>query len=436
MIYVLVMLMKKIVVFGCGYVGLVMSLIISKHNNYEVFCIDTDKNKISNLKKGICPIYDRNLDSLLQTNYKKITFLSDYDFILNDVDFVFVTVGTPEREDGSADLHFVWEACEKIKKTIKGKYIIVIKSTVPVGFTDEVQRYFEGDVSVVFSPEFLSQGNAVYDFEFPKRIIIGCDNDFEFNALKSLYSVISFVDNTCIMKTTRRNAEMIKYASNCFLALKVSFINELANLCTKLNVDICTVATGMGYDDRIGPKFLNAGVGYGGSCFPKDTAALLNIAKNVEVELNIIEACVNVNNKQKFYLFNKFLDCPNIREQAKIAILGVTFKPNTDDVRNSPAIDNIKELLRLNYSVFVYDPKGLNKLKCFFSDEVTYCSTIDEAILDAEAAFIFTEWDEIKFYPYQKFSLFMKSPFVLDGRNCYEPAKVRNCGINYICVGR
>ena len=183
----------------------------------------------------------------------------------------------------------------------------MIKSTVPTGTSDEIQKYFGNDIPVVFSPEFLSQGNAVYDFEFPKRIIIGCDNNFEFEILKSLYSNVSFVKNIPIIKTTRRNAEMIKYASNCFLALKVSYINELANLCTKLNADISIVAEGMGCDDRIGPKFLEAGIGYGGSCFPKDTTALLNIAKNVDVELSIVKACINVNNKQKFYLLNRLL---------------------------------------------------------------------------------------------------------------------------------
>lgn len=428
--------MKKIMVFGCGYVGLVMSLIISKYDDYKVFCVDTDEEKINDLKNGINPIYEKNLDILLQEQYKKIDFLSDYNFVVNDIDVIFVAVGTPEKQDGSADLHFMWDACEKIKKTIQGKYIVVIKSTVPVGVTDEVQQYFGSDIPVIFSPEFLSQGNAVYDFEFPKRIIIGCDNDFEFNILKSLYSKVSFTDNIAIMKTTRRNAEMIKYASNCFLALKVSFMNELANLCTKLNVDICMVAKGMGYDDRIGSKFLNAGVGYGGSCFPKDTAALLDIAKKVDAKLSIVEACIDVNNKQKIYLINKFLEFQNISKQAKIAILGVTFKPNTDDIRNSPAIDNIKELLKLNYNVFVYDPRGLENLESLFCDKVTYCHTIDEAIIDAEAALIFTEWDEIKFYPYQKFLIFMKSPIVLDGRNCYEPIKIRNYGINYICIGR
>lgn len=428
--------MKKIVVFGCGYVGLVMSLVISKCRNYKIFCVDVDKEKINNLKNGHSTIYDKNLDVLLQEKYRKINFLSDYNFIIDDVDIVFIAVGTPEKQDGSADLHFLWDACEKIKKTIRGKYIVVIKSTVPTGTSDKIQKYFGNDIPVVFSPEFLSQGNAVYDFEFPKRIIIGCDNNFEFKILKSLYSNVSFVENIPIIKTTRRNAEMIKYASNCFLALKVSYINELANLCTKLNADISIVAEGMGYDDRIGPKFLEAGIGYGGSCFPKDTTALLNIAKNVDVELSIVEACVNVNNKQKFYLLNRLLELQNIEKKSKVAILGVTFKPNTDDIRNSPAIDNIKELIKLNCDVFIYDPRGLDRLKCIFGNKITYCHTIDETISDAEAVFIFTDWDEIKSYPYRKFSLLMKSPIVLDGRNCYEPAKIRNHGINYICIGR
>ncbi len=429
--------MKKIAVVGCGYVGLSLSLTLSTDKNNKINCIDIDKNKIDMLKNGLTPIYDKGLEKNLKKYYKNINFSTKIEKDnIGNTDIIFITVGTPESQDGSTDLTYLWQVCKEIKQKIIRKCFVVIKSTVPIGTSDEIQEYLGSSATVIFNPEFLSQGTAMHDILFPKRIIIGCDNDNAFTYLKNLCSKVIKNKNIPIIKTTRRNAEMIKYASNSFLATKISFMNELSNLCKKLDVDICDVAKGMGYDERIGSEFLNAGIGYGGSCLPKDTISLLDIAKKNDIDLKIVSACIEANNQQKYVLYNKFVEIMEHHQIKKIGILGVTFKPNTDDLRNSPAVDNIKQLLKLNLDIYVYDPKGLKNLEKIFSNKIVYCDSIDETISNADAVFIFTEWNEIKFYKCNNYHLLMRYPIIFDGRNCYNPIEIREKGIDYICIGR
>lgn len=349
----------KITVAGTGYVGLVAGACFAE-KGHDVLCVDIDENKVNAMKKGICPIYEENLEDLMIKNYKagRLDYTTDYKTAYKDADVIFIGVGTPEKEDGSADLSYVKNVACQIAENAEKNCLVVVKSTVPVGTNDKIEALIKENlahdvkIEVASNPEFLAQGHAVRDTLFAKRIVIGTESQEAENLLQEIYKPF----NLPIVSVNRRSAEMIKYACNNFLALKISYMNDIANLCDLMGANVEDVAKGMSYDTRIGNSFLNAGIGYGGSCLPKDTKALNYIASQNGYDLKIIKAIVDVNEKQKVKLFNKALKRLKSFDGLKVAVLGVTFKPGTDDLREAPAVDNIKLLLEKGANVHLYDP--------------------------------------------------------------------------------
>lgn len=433
----------KIVVAGTGYVGLVTGVTMAEIG-HTVTCVDVDENNIKKMQGGICPIYEPGLEKLMHKNKNRLFYTTDYKSAYKNASVIFIGVGTPEKEDGSANLDYVFQVVEQIVETIVNDCVIVIKSTVPIGTNDKIEQLIKEKVKsklniyVVSNPEFLSQGTAVNDTLYASRIIVGTEDDNAANIMYRVYEpLIHEPYNVPYLRMSRRSAEMVKYASNVFLALKISYINEISNFCEKIDANIDDVVRGMGYDNRIGNQFLKSGIGYGGSCFPKDTKALYHLSKEHNCELKMIKTCIDVNQKQKVILFNKFKSdfCDNIVGK-NVAVLGVTFKPGTDDLREAPSIDNINLLLEAGCNVSVYDPVGLNNCINIFKNRVNYCSTIDECISNKDVTFIMTEWPEIISYDLNKFKTFMKTPVIYDGRNCYSLDKVKAVGIKYISIGR
>lgn len=429
----------KICVVGIGYVGLVTSVCLAE-KGHNVIAIDKDIQKINKLNKKVCPIYEKDLEKLLIKNIenKNLEFTTEYRKACDNASIIFIGVGTPELEDGSAFLDYVYEATKEIINNINRDVLIVVKSTVPIGTNDKIEEYIKHNnksnyrIEVASNPEFLSQGTAVNDTLNANRIVIGVESENAKNILGEVYKDF----NRPIIITNRKSSEMIKYASNDFLALKLSFINEIANLCELVGADIEDVTKGMSYDKRIGDKFLNAGIGYGGSCFPKDTKALHWLANDCGYELKTIKATIEVNEVQKLKLYIKAKKQFQSFRGLKIAILGVTFKPDTDDLRDAPSIVNINKLLEDEVNIFAYDPVGLDKLKGIFNDKINYSKTIDEAIDNADVAFIFTEWEEIKRYDLHKYVQLMNNPIIYDGRNCYCLNDVNKEKIQYHSIGR
>lgn len=433
----------EIAVAGTGYVGLVAGVALAEIGHH-VTCVDIDQKKLDQLNDGVCPIYEEGLQELMIKNKKRLIYTMDYKAAYHNADVIFIGVGTPEKEDGSANLTYVLNVVDNIIECIETDTVVVIKSTVPVGTNDKIEEYFHKNlkgkckVSVVSNPEFLAQGNAVKDTLFAPRLVIGVENDWAEKIMDQLYYPLT-KEPYCqtVVKTNRASAEMIKYASNDFLALKISYINEIANLCEVLGANIEDVTKGMGLDPRIGNRFLQAGIGYGGSCFPKDTKALHWLSKQVNCETILIRDAIEVNKKQKTKcFFNLFNDFKHDLENKKIAVLGLTFKPNTDDLREAPSIDNIQLLLNHGAKVYVYDPVGMQNFKNIFSDKVVYCESIEDCITDAEACLIMTEWNEIKSFDVDKFSKLMKKPYVYDGRNCFKRSSLITTDIIYNSVGR
>lgn len=439
----------KIAVAGTGYVGLVTGVALA-NIGHNVTCVDIDENKINTMRKGISPIYEEGLEELMQKNRDRLNYTTDYKSAYKDADVIIVGVGTPERVDGSANLDYVYGVCTQIVQSVEKDSVVVIKSTVPIGTNDEIEKYLRDNVSktikinVASNPEFLAQGTAVRDTLYASRIVIGTEDDMAKEKLLKMYEPLTKEPyNVPILCTNRRSAEMVKYASNDFLALKISYINEIANLCEVLGANIEEVAKGMGYDKRIGNKFLNAGIGYGGSCFPKDTKALHWLSVSEGVELKTVKACIEVNKNQKIRLYQKLIaDLKNLKNK-NIAVLGLTFKPGTDDLREAPSIDNIELLLDAGANVRAYDPISIENFKRrisykFESDGVTgnieYFSNIDDAINDADAVLIMTEWPEIKNYDIVKYKKLMRTPRVYDGRNCYRLEDTKD--IIYKSIGR
>ncbi|GAA0077127.1 UDP-glucose/GDP-mannose dehydrogenase family protein [Clostridium sp. CTA-5] len=429
----------KIVVAGTGYVGLVTGACLSEMG-HNVTCVDIDERKVQTMKKGISPIYEPGLDELLKRNYKenRLDFTTDYVSAYKDADLVFIGVGTPEREDGSANLDYVFGVCKQIADNVENDCLVVVKSTVPIGTNDKVEEFLKENVNndvhieVASNPEFLAQGTAVKDTLYAKRIVIGVESKKAENILREVYERF----NQPIVVTNRRSAEMIKYASNDFLALKISFMNEIANFCEIVGADIQDVAKGMSYDPRIGNKFLNAGIGYGGSCFPKDTKALHWLANDNGYELKTIKATIEVNQNQKYKLFRAAKQRFGSLKGLKVAVLGLTFKPGTDDLREAPSIPNVRRLLDEGAEIVAYDPVGEENFKKIYPTEIEYVKSPEEALKEADLAFIFTEWGEIKSLNLNIYSEVMNTPIIYDGRNCYAINNVKEKRIEYHSIGR
>ncbi|OOM80077.1 UDP-glucose 6-dehydrogenase YwqF [Clostridium sp. BL-8] len=429
----------KIVVAGTGYVGLVTGACLSEIG-HDVTCVDIDKKKVEMMKNGISPIYEPGLDELLKRNHddNRLHFTVDYKNAYKDADLIFIGVGTPEREDGSANLDYVFNVCSQIADNAEKDCLVVVKSTVPIGTNDRIEEFLKENVKnnvhieVASNPEFLAQGTAVIDTLYAKRIVIGVESENSERLLRRVYEAY----NQPIVVTNRRSAEMIKYASNDFLALKLSFMNEIANFCEMVGADIEDVAKGMSFDPRIGDKFLSAGIGYGGSCFPKDTKALHWLANDNGYELKTIKATIEVNENQKYKLFRQAKKRFGSLKGLKVAVLGLTFKPGTDDLREAPSIPNVRRLIDEGAKVFAYDPVGVNNFKKIYPDEITYVSTPEETLKDADIAFIFTEWNEIKELDLKIYEELMNTPIILDGRNCYKVKEAKGREIDYYSIGR
>lgn len=437
--------MYKIAVAGTGYVGLVAGVCFAEVG-HQVTCVDIDENKVETMKKGISPIYEAGLEELMQKNYAagRIEYTTDYKAAYKDADAIFIGVGTPEQPDGSANLSYIATVARQIAENIEKDCLVVVKSTVPVGTNDKVEQFIKDflvndvKVEVASNPEFLAQGSAVHDTLHAARIIIGTDSKWAEDMLMKIYEPF----NLLIVSVNRRSAEMIKYASNDFLALKISYMNDIANLCELVGADIQDVARGMSYDERIGSKFLNAGIGYGGSCFPKDTKALAYIAKQNGYELRTVNAAVDVNNDQKTMLYKKACRRLITFNGLKVAVLGLTFKPGTDDLREAPSLENVPLLLEQGADIYAYDPVGADNFKKKYPEgrngkgTITYVENPEEALKGANVCFIFTEWREIKTVEPGTYKDLMRTPLVYDGRNIYKVEDMYGAGVEYYSIGR
>ncbi|OUQ16219.1 UDP-glucose 6-dehydrogenase [Lachnoclostridium sp. An14] len=435
----------RIAVAGTGYVGLVSGVCFAEMG-HEVICVDTDQEKIRTMKKGISPIYEDGLEEMMRRNYMegRIDYTTDYAAAYRNAQVIFIGVGTPERPDGSADLSYVTQVARQIAESVESDCLVVIKSTVPVGTNDKVEQYIKDflkndvHIEVASNPEFLSQGTAVRDTLKARRIVIGTNSKGAEKLLREIYEPFHLP----IVSVTRRSAEIIKYAANDFLALKISYMNEIANLCELVGANVQDVAEGMGYDTRIGKDFLKAGIGYGGSCFPKDTKALDFLARQKGYMLKTVRAAIEVNETQSVRLFEKAQNRLLSFRGLKTAILGLTFKPGTDDLRAAPSLKNIELLLNAGADLYVYDPVGCKGFKQKYSQKkiekgsITYCDDAEFALRDANICFIFTEWKEIKEIMPEQYGIWMKNALVYDGRNIYSPEDMRKAGVEYYSIGR
>jgi UDPglucose 6-dehydrogenase len=437
--------MYKLAVAGTGYVGLVAGVCFAEIG-HQVTCVDIDEKKVEVMKKGISPIYEADLEGLLQKNYAagRLTYTTDYISAYKDADAIFIGVGTPEQQDGSANLSYIATVARQIAETIEKDCLVVVKSTVPIGTNDKVEQFIKDflvndvKVEVASNPEFLAQGTAVRDTLHAARIVIGTESKWAEEMLKDIYKPF----NLPIVSVSRRSAEMIKYASNDFLALKISYMNDIANLCELVGANIQDVAKGMSFDERIGSKFLNAGIGYGGSCFPKDTKALEYLARQNGYELRTIKAAIDVNKDQKTMLYKKASRRLITFNGLKVAVLGLTFKPGTDDLREAPSLENVPLLLEHGAEVYAYDPVGKENFKRVFSEGINgqgfikYVESIEEALKGANVCFIFTEWGQIKAIKPSDFKRLMKTPLVYDGRNLYNMEEMQAAEVEYYSIGR
>lgn len=432
--------MKRIAVVGTGYVGLVTGVCLSEIG-HQVTCLDIDRNKIENMKLGNSLIYEPGLDELMIKNIKadRLSFTTSKFEACSNAEIIYIAVGTPQNEDGSANIQFVEQVVKDIAKNIsRDGVIIVIKSTVPVGTNNKVKQWIKSNLKkkicfeVVSNPEFLREGSAIHDTFYGDRIVIGAESDRAASILEEINRPFGLP----VFKTDIFSAEMIKYASNAFLATKISFINEIANICEKLGADIEDIAYGMGLDTRIGSKFLNAGIGYGGACFPKDTRALVQIAGNVEHKFKLLEAVINVNNEQQRRLIEKARSYFCSLKNKKIALLGLSFKPKTDDMREAASIIIAEQLVEDGAKVVAYDPIAMESAKKILGNKIEFATSIRDTLLEADAAFILTEWDEIRNIPLEYYNTLMKNPVVFDGRNCYMLDEVKKHVIEYHSIGR
>ncbi|MBI5286713.1 MAG: UDP-glucose/GDP-mannose dehydrogenase family protein [Deltaproteobacteria bacterium] len=433
----------NICVIGTGYVGLVTGVCFAEFG-LSVGCVDKDEEKIENLKKGKVPIYEPGLEELVVKNLKegRLTFSTDLTDGVRKALVVFIAVGTPSKDDGSADLSYVEEVARTIGANMNGYKVIVTKSTVPTGTGKLIEKMIKENqdeaypFDVVSNPEFLREGSAIEDFMRPNRVVIGSNNSPQAVAiLKDLYSPLYLIEAPFVI-TNVETAEMVKYASNAFLATKVSFINEMANLCEKVGADVHVVAKGMGLDHRIGSKFLHPGPGFGGSCFPKDTTALARLTREKGLRFEIVEATIAVNDRQRILMIEKIKDATGGVKDKKIAIWGLTFKPNTDDLRDAPSLDIIKGLLEDGAKVRVFDPAGLDGARKIFDNKVEYADDMYKAVEGCDALVVITEWNQFRSPDFERLKGLLKTPVVIDLRNVYEPEKMRGLGFKYTCVGR
>ena len=432
----------RIVMIGTGYVGLVSGVCLADFG-HEVICVDNDNAKIEMLNSGEVPIFEPNLKSLINKNVNasRLKFTTDLKESMNSANVVFIAVGTPSRRgDGHADLSYVYAATNEISKHINKFTVIATKSTVPVGTGDEIEKilsknHSKNKFSVVSNPEFLREGAAIKDFKHPDRIIVGAECNDAVEIMKAVYRPL-FINETPILFTNRRTSELIKYASNSFLATKISFINEMADLCENVGADVQALARGMGLDKRIAPKFLHAGPGYGGSCFPKDTTALIRTAEEAEVSLPIIQSVIKSNEARKHKMVQKIIHFFNGDLNNKtLAFLGLAFKPNTDDMRDAASLTIIPELQNNGALIKVYDPASMKEAKSLFQN-IDYTENSYDCIKGADALIILTEWDEFRALDMGRVKKSLRSPNIIDLRNIYNPKSMEEYGFNYISIGR
>jgi UDPglucose 6-dehydrogenase len=451
--------MYKIAVAGTGYVGLVAGVCFAEVG-HRVTCVDIDENKVNLMKSGVSPIYEADLEGLMQKNYAagRLHYTTDYESAYKDADAIFIGVGTPELPDGSANLSYIATVARQIAETVEKDCLVVVKSTVPVGTNDKVEQFIkdflphDGEicvgngsgcnrrirVEVASNPEFLAQGTAVHDTLHAARIIIGTESEWAEDILMNIYKPF----NLPIVSVSRRSAEMIKYASNDFLALKISYMNDIANLCERVGANVQDVAKGMSFDERIGSKFLNAGIGYGGSCFPKDTKALEYLARQNGYELRTIKAAIDVNKDQKTMLYKKACKRLITFSSLKVAVLGLTFKPGTDDLREAPSLENVPLLLESGADIYAYDPVGKDNFSRRYPEgknghgTIKYVDNVEEALKGANVCFIFTEWGDVKAIKPEEYKKLMRTPLVYDGRNIYNVEEMKELGVEYYSIGR
>ncbi|OOE00221.1 UDP-glucose 6-dehydrogenase [Anoxybacillus kestanbolensis] len=428
----------NIVVVGTGYVGLVTGVALA-HIGHRVTCVDVDEEKVERMRQGISPIYESGIEPLMKENMEanRLFFMTDGARAYREADVIYIAVGTPENEDGSANLTYLKQAVRDIASAVTKDVIVVTKSTVPVGTNHEIQRMFKQlaphvHIDVVSNPEFLREGSAIHDTFHGDRIVIGADDERAAAVVADIHRPFGIP----IFQTDIRSAEMIKYASNAFLATKISFINEIANICEKVGADVEQVAAGMGMDERIGSAFLRAGIGYGGSCFPKDTKALAKIAANIDHDFELLKAVIEVNNKQQRKLIEKAKKRFGHLAGKKIALLGLSFKPNTDDMREAASLVVARELVAEQAIVVAYDPIAMNKAKSVLPKEVIYADRVEQALERADAAMILTEWDEFRQLDLSVYVNKMKTPIIFDGRNCYALDDIKKYEIEYHSIGR
>lgn len=428
----------RIAVAGTGYVGLVAGVCFA-HFGHDVTCVDVDEAKVSLMEQGISPIYEEGLEDLMREGIARglLHFTADHQAAYRQAEAIFIGVGTPEKPDGSANLSYIATVARQIAESVEKDCLVVVKSTVPVGTNDKVEQFIKDSlvrdvrVEVASNPEFLAQGTAVHDTLKAARIIIGTESAQAETMLREIYEPFGLP----IVSVKRRSAEMIKYASNDFLALKISYMNDIANLCELVDADIEDVAYGMSFDARIGANFLRAGIGYGGSCFPKDTKALKYLAHRHGYDLRTVEAAVAVNARQKTMLYKKASDRLITFSGLKIAALGLTFKPGTDDLREAPSLDNVALLVEQGAQVYAYDPKGMDNFKKRFPD-IHYCDTPQQALTGANACFLMCDWPQIKAIAPQEYKRLMRTPLVYDGRNMYKVEAMEQAGVEYYSIGR
>ncbi|MBB5174549.1 UDP-glucose dehydrogenase family protein [Texcoconibacillus texcoconensis] len=429
----------NIAVVGTGYVGLVTGVALSEIGHH-VTCIDIDIEKVKRMKQGKSPIYEPGLEDLMKANIERgrLDFTKCYEEAFAEAEVAYIAVGTPEKADGTADLRFIEVVAESIGRHVQRDTIVVTKSTVPVGTNDYVRQLVEKNlfenvnIDVVSNPEFLREGSAVHDTFHGDRIVIGANSQHAADTIEQ----INVPFGLPIYKTDIQSAEMIKYASNAFLATKISFVNEISNLCDKLGANIEDVTAGMGMDARIGNKFLNAGIGYGGSCFPKDTSALVQLAEQAGQPFELLRAVMNVNEKQKRLLVEKAKERFGSLQGKTVALLGLAFKPNTDDMREAASITIAQELILEGANVIGYDPIATENAKKVLPGAVAYADSPEEACKTADFAMILTEWDDIQAVSLEEYKAWLKEPVLFDGRNCYNPAEAAEKGIQYHSIGR
>lgn len=428
-------------IIGTGYVGLVTGACFAEFGVF-VTCVDKDEKKVRSLKKGVVPFYEPGLEDLVQRNVKqgRLKFTTKIKDAVDDALVIFIAVGTPPRGDGSAELKYIDEVAREIAGHMDGYKVVVTKSTVPVGTGKRIAGIISANLKepknfdIVSNPEFLREGAAIEDFMRPNRVVIGTNSQQAVAIMKDLYKPLYLIETPFVI-TDVETAELIKYVSNSFLATKISFINEIANLCEKVGADVNVVAKGMGLDQRIGSKFLHAGPGFGGSCFPKDTRALLKLAEERGVDLGVIRAAIAANDKQRDAMFEKVKRAMGEVKGATAAVLGLSFKPNTDDLRDAPSVALMERLLREKMKLRAYDPVAMEHAKVLFPD-VVYCKDPYEAVKGADALVIVTEWNEFRNLDLDKIKGLMKKTFFFDLRNIYEPEKMKKLGFKYFCVGR